>query len=358
MSNLTTTDLIINTTKQSRIAEVDFANIPFGRIFSDHMLVMDFVDGQWQTPEIKPFEPVLMHPAASALHYGQSFFEGMKAYVQKDDNSVLFRPYDNARRFNLSAERLCMPTIDEDKFVGLIAELVKLDKNWIPRTEDSSLYIRPFMFATDEYIGVKASDNYRFMVFTCPVGAYYSEPLRLKIEEYYTRAAEGGIGNAKAAGNYAASLYPAKLGRDKGFHQLLWTDGKTHEYIEESGTMNIVFMIDGVLISPSEDTDTILKGITKRTVFDLAKLWNIPTQERKVSVKEVVAAIREGRMTECFGAGTAATIAHVDVIGYRDEILQLPEIAGRALSHKMHAHIDAVKYGTAPDELGWIYHID
>lgn len=358
MNNLTTTDLIITPCAQSRISEVDFANIPFGRIFSDHMLVMDFVDGQWQTPEIKKFEPVLMHPAASALHYGQSFFEGMKAFKQKDGTPVMFRPYENAKRFNHSADRLCMPTVDEEKFVSLIAELVKLDQNWIPQVEDSSLYIRPFMFATDEYIGVKASDNYRFMVFTCPVGAYYSEPLRLKIEEYYTRAAEGGIGNAKAAGNYAASLYPAKLGRDQGFHQLLWTDGKTHEYIEESGTMNIVFMIDGVLISPSEDSDTILKGITKRSVFDLAKYWGIPTEERKVTVAELVEAIKSGRITECFGAGTAATIAQVDVIGFRDELLQLPPIEGRELSRKIHAHLDAVKYGDVADELDWIYTID
>jgi branched-chain amino acid aminotransferase len=357
MNNLTTTDLIINPTKHSRIAEVDFTNIPFGRVFSDHMLVMDYIYGQWQTPEIKAFEPIMMHPAASVLHYGQSFFEGMKAYKQRSGVPVLFRPYDNARRFNRSAERLCMPTIDEDRFVGLIAELVKLDQNWIPETKGSSLYIRPFMFATDEYIGVKASDSYRFMVFTCPVGDYYSEPLRLKIEEYYTRAAEGGVGSAKAAGNYAASLYPAKLGREKGFHQLLWTDGKTHEYIEESGTMNIVFMIDGVLISPSEETDTILKGITKRSVFDLAKHWNIPTEERRIKVQEIIQAIHDGTMSECFGAGTAATIAQVDVIGYRDEILQLPPIEGRTFSHKIHAFLDAVKYGDAPDELGWIYPI-
>lgn len=358
MNNLTTTDLIIHPTEHSRIAEVDFSNIPFGRIFSDHMLIMDFVDGQWQTPEIKKFEPIPMHPAASALHYGQSFFEGMKAFKQKDGNPVMFRPYENAKRFNDSAFRMCMPTMDEDKFVGLIAELVKIDRNWIPQTKDSSLYIRPFMFATDEYIGVKASDNYRFMVFTCPVGTYYSEPLRLKIEEYYTRASEGGVGNAKAAGNYAAALYPAKLGREKGFHQLLWTDGKTHDYIEESGTMNIVFMIDGVLISPSEDSDTILKGTTKRAVFELAKHWGVPSEERKVSVKEVVDAIHEGRISECFGAGTAATIAQVDVIGYRDEILQLPPIENRVLSHKLHDHLDAIKYGEKPDELGWIYKID
>jgi branched-chain amino acid aminotransferase len=358
MNSTDISDLLITKTTQSRISEVDFNNIPFGRIFSDHMLVMDFVDGEWQIAEIKPFAAIPMHPAASALHYGQSFFEGMKAYKQADGKAVLFRPELNARRFNDSAQRLCMPTIAEDRFVSLIAELVKLDNHWIPQSEDAALYIRPFMYATDEFIGVKASDNYRFVVFTCPVGAYYSEPLRLKIEEYYTRAAEGGVGNAKAAGNYAASLYPAKLGRDKGFHQLLWTDGKTHEYIEESGTMNIVFMIDGILISPSEDTDTILKGTTKRTVFDLAQHWGVPNEERKVTVKEVVAAIREGRLQECFGAGTAATIAQVDVIGYRDEILQLPSIENRAFSSKLMQHIDAVKYGKVSDDLNWIYKID
>lgn len=357
MNSTDISDLVITHTTQSKISEVDFKNISFGRIFSDHMLVMDFIDGQWQTAHIKPFAILPMHPAASALHYGQSFFEGMKAYKQRDGKPVLFRPHMNAKRFNHSAQRLCMPTLDEDRFVSLIAELVKLDSNWIPASEDSALYIRPFMYATDEYIGVKASDNYRLVVFTCPVGAYYAEPLRLKIEEYYTRAAEGGVGNAKAAGNYAASLYPAKLGRDKGFHQLLWTDGKTHEYIEESGTMNIVFMIDGVLISPSEDADTILKGTTKRTVFDLAQHWGVPTEERRVTVKEVVDAIRNGRLQECFGAGTAATIAQVDVIGYRDEILQLPAIENREFSKKIHQYIDAVKYGSTNDELNWIYNI-
>jgi branched-chain amino acid aminotransferase len=358
MSTTYLSDLIISPTAQSKISEVDFNNIPFGRIFSDHMLVMDYIDGQWQTAQIKPFANLPMHPAASAMHYGQSFFEGMKAYKQADGKQVLFRPFLNAKRFNDSAERMCMPTMDEERFVSLIAELVKVDSAWIPESDDSALYIRPFMYATDEYIGVKASDNYRFVVFTCPVSAYYSEPLRLKIEEYYTRAAEGGVGNAKAAGNYAASLYPAKLGRDKGFHQLLWTDGKTHEYIEESGTMNIVFMIDGVLISPSEDTDTILKGTTKRTVFDLAQHWGVPTEERKVTVVELVAAIREGRIQECFGAGTAATIAQVDVIGFRDEILQLPPIENRTFSAKVKQYIDGVKYGKVNDELSWIYKID
>jgi len=356
--NTVISDLIITKTTASRISQVDFENIPFGRIFSDHMLVMDYIDGHWQTPEIKPFAPIPMHPAASALHYGQSFFEGMKAYKHEDGKIVLFRPSLNASRFNHSAERLCMPTINEDRFVSLISELVRIDADWVPGSENSALYIRPFMYATDEYIGVKASDNYRFVVFTCPVNAYYSEHLRLKIEEYYTRAAEGGVGNAKAAGNYAASLYPAKLGRDKGFHQLLWTDGKTHQYIEESGTMNIVFMIDNVLISPSEDSDTILRGTTKRTVFDLAKLWGIKTEERRVRVDEVIDAIRTHRLQECFGAGTAATIAQVDVLGFRDEILQLPNIENRTFSKRLQEEIDGIKYGNIEDEMRWLYTIN
>lgn len=358
MSNLQTSNLRIIKTVKSRLGELDFNNIPFGRIFSDHMLVVDFVNGEWETPVIRPFENIPMHPAASALHYGQSFFEGMKAYKQVDGTPVLFRPEENAKRFNHSAARLCMPTFDEHLFVTLIAALVKLDQDWIPQREDSSLYIRPFMYATDEHVGVKASENYRFVVFTCPVGAYYSEPLRLKVEEYFTRAAEGGVGSAKAAGNYAASLYPAHLGRAHGFHQLIWTDAKTHEYIEESGTMNIVFMIDGVLMSPSEDSDSILKGITKRSVFDLAKHWGISTAETKIKVVEVIQAIKEGRLQECFGAGTAATIAQVAEIGYRDEILTLPPIENREISNKIHQHIDAIKYGKVADELGWIYKIN
>ena len=263
----------------------------------------------------------------------------------------------NAKRFAESCERMCMPVIPEDVFVELVRKLVEVEKAWIPSKEGYSLYIRPFMFATDEFIGIKPSETYKFMIFTCPVGAYYSEPVNVLIEEYYTRASEGGVGRAKVAGNYGASLFPARKGQVRGYHQLLWTDGKTHQFVEESGTMNVCFMIDGKLVTPSEDSDTILRGVTKRSVVEVAEHWGIPVEERKVTVAELVEANKNGTLTEAFGAGTAATIAHIAKIGYRDTDLVLPPIEGRDFSLKVHAYLDDMKAGKVEDPFGWIYKV-
>ena len=347
-------EIKIDITPTSRLSQVDWNKLPFGQIFSDHMLVMDFKDGAWQEPEIVPFDSISLHPATSALHYGQSIFEGMKAYRQQDGNIALFRPEMNARRFMQSCERLCMPTMDEELFIELIKRLVEVDKEWVPRTEGSAMYLRPFIFATDEMIGIKPSDTYKFMIFTCPVGAYYSQPVRVKIEEQYTRAASGGVGAAKTAGNYAASLYPAKQGQMQGFHQLVWTDAKEHKYIEESGTMNICFVINDVLITPSEESDTILKGTTKRAVIDVAKSWGIKVEERKVAVAEIIEAAQNGLLQEAFGAGTAATIANIEAIGYRDEILNLPAFSEDMLSVRIKRELDGIKDGSIADQNGWI----
>lgn len=344
----------ITRTTQSKLQSVDWNNLPFGKVFSDHMLVMDYADGEWKSPEIVPFGPLSMHPATSAIHYGQSIFEGLKAYRMDNGEVAIFRPDMNGKRFEESCERMCMPEIPEKVFVELVRKFVEVESNWIPNKEGFSLYLRPFLFGTDEYIGIKPSDTYKFMIFACPVGAYYSEPVNVKIEEHYTRASEGGVGRAKTAGNYAASLYPARLGQKKGYHQMLWTDGKTHEYIEESGTMNVMFVIDGILITPSEDSDTILRGITKRSVVEVAKSWGMPVEERKVSVAEVVKAHQEGRLTEAFGAGTAATIAHIAKIGYRDQDLILPPIETRTFSLKVHQFLDDLKAGKVEDTFGWL----
>lgn len=345
--------LQIEKTTDSDLHLIDWENLPFGKVFSDHMVEMDFIDGKWQKPKITPFKNLSLHPATSAIHYGQSIFEGMKAYRNERDEVVLFRPEMNARRFRESAERMCMPVMDDETFVSLIKELVDFDKAWIPEKEGYSLYIRPFMFAMDDYIGIKPSDNYKFLIFTCPVGAYYAEPINVKIEERFTRAAEGGVGRAKTAGNYAASLYPAKLGVEEGFHQLVWTDAKEHKYIEESGTMNIVFEMDGKLITPSEDSDTILKGITKRSVVEIAKHWGVEVEERKVSVEEIVDALRKGKITDVFGAGTAATIAPIAKIGFRDELFVLPPVESRTLSNKIKKYFYDVKMGKVQDEMNW-----
>ena len=351
--------LTINTTRtsESKINQVDWENLPFCRVFSDHMLIMDYADGAWKQPEIVPFANLSMHPAMSAVHYGQSIFEGMKAYRSVANEVLIFRPEMNAARFRESCERMCMPAISDDVFVELVRKLVEFDENWVPNKEGYALYIRPFMFATDEFIGIKPSDTYRFMIFTCPVGAYYAEPVRVKIEERYTRAASGGVGRAKTAGNYGAALYPAKMAQQEGYHQLVWTDAKEHKYIEESGTMNIVFQINDTLITPSEEQDTILRGITKRSILELASSWGIAVEERKVSVEEVIQALRDGTMQDAFGAGTAATLAQIDIIGYKDEVFKLPAMENRTLSNRIKEHLDALKIGKVEDTFGWNFFV-
>jgi branched-chain amino acid aminotransferase len=347
------TEIAITKTSNSRLATIDWNHLPFGRIFTDHMLSMDYIGGAWQQAQIIPFGPLSLNPGNATLHYGQSIFEGMKAVRAKDGRITLFRPEMNAKRFNESCVRMCMPTIDESLFVDLIKQHVAHEQEWIPNTNNASLYIRPFIFATDDFLGVRPSESYKFMILTCPVGAYYSEPVSVKIEEHYTRAAEGGVGRAKTAGNYAASLYPTKLANDVGFHQLIWTDSKEHKYLEESGTMNLVLVIDGVIVTPSEDSDTILRSVVKRSVVELAKHWGMPVEERRISVEEVVQAIREGRLTDAFGAGTAATIAPIAQIGYRGEVFDLPPVADRTVSNKIKAYLDGIKTGECVDELNW-----
>ncbi len=350
-------EIAITKTQNSRLATIDWNHLPFGRIFTDHMLSMDYANGAWQQAHIMPFGPLSLNPGNATLHYGQSIFEGMKAVRAKDGRITLFRPEMNAKRFNESCLRMCMPQIDETLFIDLIKQHVAHEQQWIPNTDNASLYIRPFIFATDDFLGVRPSESYKFMILTCPVGAYYSEPVSVKIEEHYTRAAEGGVGRAKTAGNYAASLYPTKLANDEGFHQLIWTDSKEHKYLEESGTMNLVLVIDGVIVSPSEDSDTILRSVVKRSVVELAKYWGMPVEERRISVEEVVHAIREGRLTDAFGAGTAATIAPIAKIGYRGEVFDLPPVAERVVSNKIKAYLDGIKTGDCADELNWCVEI-
>ena len=350
---LSTLSFSIEKSTKSTVNQVDWDNLPFGKVFSDHMFIMEYADGNWQEGKIIPFQNISMHPAMSAIHYGQSIFEGLKAYRTVNNEVVLFRPEQNAHRFAESAKRMCMPEVPEDIFVEAIRKLVALDADWVTNKPGYSLYIRPFLFATDELVGIKPSDTYKFMIITSPVGAYYAEPVRVKIEEHYTRAARGGVGRAKNAGNYGASLYPAKQCQLQGFHQLIWTDAVEHKFIEESGTMNIVFQIGGKLITPSEDDDTILRGITKRTLIDLVKTWGIEVEERRVSVEGIIRAAKYGTLEDAFGAGTAATIAQIAVIGYRDEVIELPAMESRTLSNKIKAHLDGVKNGTVEDTFGW-----
>jgi branched-chain amino acid aminotransferase len=349
-----TLDIKITKTTQPRLAETDFDNLPFGKTFSDHMLVADYADGEWKNFEILPYGPIEMSPAISALHYGQAFFEGIKAYKHEDGTVSIFRPDKNAARFNKSAERLCMPTLPENIFVQSIAALVDLDRGWIPTKANHALYIRPFMFATDPYLGVTPSATYKYMVIVGPVGPYFSKALRVKIETHYTRAAEGGMGYAKAAGNYGSAMLPARKAAEEGFDQLIWTDAKDHAYVEEMGAANAMFLLDGKLIT-AETKDTILDGVTRDTVIALAKEWGITVEERKVSVAELIEGAKNGKLTDAFGAGTAATIAPVGSISYNGEEYFLSDPQTREFSQRVFKTLDAIKYGKAPDPHGWNY---
>lgn len=348
-----TIDIAIQKTAQSRISKVDFNNIPFGKTYADHMFMADYQDEEWSDFRIMPYKPLTLSPANSALHYGQSVFEGMKAYKNVHGEAVLFRPYDNFHRLNKSAERMCIPQLSEEIFMGGLRELVKLEKDWIPDLPNTSLYIRPFIFATDEYIGIRPSDTYKFIIFCCPVGAYYPAPVKVQIETTYSRAFPGGTGFAKAAGNYAASLFPARDALKKGYHQLLWTDALTHEFIEESGTMNVMFIIGDKLIT-SPAGETILKGITRESVLTLAREWGLTVEERKVAVSEIIAAAKNGSLKEAFGTGTAATIAQIAAIGHEDRDYHLPEVEKSEFSHKVLVELDGIKAGVIEDKYNWI----
>ncbi len=346
----------ISKTKDSRLASTDFSNLPFGKRFSDHMFTADYKDGEWQNFQIIPYQPISFHPALASLHYGQAIFEGMKAFKNIQGEAVIFRPLKNLERLNKSAERMCMPTISEELFMAALQQLIALDKDWIPTSKDSSLYIRPFMFASDEVIGVSPSKTYKFIIFTCPSGPYFSQPIKVKIETDYARSCPGGVGFAKVAGNYGSAMLPTQKAKDEGFDQVLWTDANNHEYFEESGTTNVMFMVDGKLLTPPT-RDTILKGVTRDSVLGLAREWGITVEERRVSVTEIIEAIKNGTLTEAFGIGTAAVVVHIEQIGYKGNIYTLPNPKTRDFSNKVYQAMDDIKLGKAEDKLGWMYKI-
>ena len=350
----TSLSISINKIAQSKLPEIDFSNLVFGKVVSDHMFIADFTDGAWGNFRIEPYGPMEIAPANASLHYGQSIFEGMKAYKNAAGEVLVFRANANAKRLNSSAKRMCMPELPEAIFLEGLMTLLNLDRSWVPTDKGSSLYIRPFMFAMDDYIGVKPSENYRFMIFTCPVGAYYTKPVSVKVETSYTRASEGGTGEAKAAGNYASSLYPALQAQKEGYDQLLWTDGKTHSNIEESGTMNVMFNINGTLITAPTHGGTILKGITRDSVIQLAKDWGKPLEERFLSVSELEEALKAGTLEEAFGIGTAATIAFIHKIHVNGTDYQLPEPSTNAFSKQVLKQLDGIKYGELQDPHQWM----
>lgn len=341
-------------TAKSRLKDVDYEHLGFGKIFSDHMFYMDYADGKWQNAQITPYGDMPFTPALSALHYGQAIFEGIKAFRSKDGSVNVFRADRHHARMNLSCQRLCIPRISWEDFWSALDTLLSMDREWVPKKKGCSLYLRPFAFASDEYLGVKVSDNYRFMIITSPVGAYYSAgEVKLITSPEYVRAFRGGLGCAKTPANYAASLMAADEAHKKGYSQVLWLDGMEGKYLEEVGTMNIFAVIDGKLITP-ELVGTILDGVTRDSVIKIALEWGIPVEERRLSIDEIVSASKEGILDEVFGSGTAAVITPVDEISHMGQTLHVKSKKKGSLSKKLLEEITGIQYGEKQDVFGWI----
>jgi branched-chain amino acid aminotransferase len=347
----------IKRTSRSRIKEVDFDNIAFGEVCADHMFIADYYDGEWHDAEILPYGKISFVPAISALHYGQSIFEGMKAYRYADDSPVLFRPLANHKRFNLSAQRMAMPDVPEAIFIGALNQLVSMDRDWIPTVDGGSLYIRPFMFATEEYVGIRPAEHFRFIVFTSPVSKYYTKPVKVLVSDYYVRAFRGGTGTAKAVGNYGASMLPMMEARKNGYDQMLWLDGRNYDTIQEIGTMNVFFVIGDTVVTPTLANEDILDGVTRDSCLQLLRDNDYTVEEREVTMSELYKAYQAGQLKEAFGTGTAATVAPITTIGYNGEDLHL--IAGEpgTVAHWLKVTLNGIKRGTIPDKYGWIWRV-
>jgi branched-chain amino acid aminotransferase len=332
----------------------------FGQHFTDYMFEMNYnaVDG-WNNPTIKPYGPISIDPSAMVLHYGQSVFEGLKAYMNANNEVLLFRPKKNIERLNKSNDRMCIPLLDENIIMKAISELVKVDKDWIPTAQGTSLYIRPFIFATDETVGVRPSNTYKFMIILSPVGAYYAEgfnPIKIYIEQYYVRAVRGGIGEAKTAGNYAASIKAQAVAKQKGFSQVLWLDGVEQKYIEEVGTMNVFFKINNEIITP-ELNGSILEGVTRNSVLQLVKEFGFKVTERRIAIDEIINAQKNGELEEVFGTGTAAVISPVGEMWLGDNKMVIKDGKVGSLSLKLYDHLTKIQTGKIKDEYGWIVKI-
>ena len=348
-----TQTISLQKTNHSKLSTTDLENPVFGKVYSDHMFIADFVNNEWQDFRIVPYGDLSISPANTTLHYASTIFEGLKAYRSPSGEVLIFRPQANATRMRKSAVRMCMPEVPESLFMQGMMELLNLDKAWVPTKKGTSLYIRPFQIAMDPFIGIRPSDTYSFYIITGPVGAYYSRPVKVKIETNYTRAAAGGTGFAKTGGNYAAALYPAVQAQKEGYDQLIWTDGIKHEFVEESGTMNLMFIIDGKLVT-APTGDTILPGITRDSILTLARDSCLSVEERPISVKEVIDGIQNGKVTEAFGAGTAATIAKIQTIGHLGTDYDLPNVEQWQHAPMLLEKLDNIKLGLSEDPYGWI----
>ncbi len=327
----------------------------FGEAVTDHMFVAHYANGRWEEGQLLPFGNLSLSPMTLALHYGQSVFEGMKAYRTVQGDISIFRPEKHWERLNISLERFCMPLLPKSVFMQGLEELVQAGGDALP-ADEGALYIRPFVFAIDARFGYRVSETYQFIIFCGPVGPYYARPLKVRVETEYVRAAEGGTGFAKCAGNYGGAIYPTELAKKAGFDQVLWTDSHEHKYIEESGTMNVMFVIDGTLITPPLTT-TILDGVTRDSVLQLAKYWHIPVEERKISVEEVENGLLSGVLTEAFGVGTAATVAPIATIGINDNLYQVPHEDSQSLGSRLKNGLNDIRYARTPNVFGWNYYL-
>ncbi|MFI5155965.1 MAG: branched-chain amino acid aminotransferase [Chitinophagales bacterium] len=347
-------DIRITKVNKSKLNEVDFSNLPFGKYFTDHMLEVDYRDGEWKIPEIRPYQALSLEPSLAALHYGQAIFEGIKAYKAMDGKPYIFRPYENFKRFNISAERMEMPAVPEEIFIEGMRRLIDLDKNWIPAKEDYSLYIRPVMFATDCALGVKPSDSYKFIILLSPTGPYYAAPMKIYVEEKYTRAAPGGVGFAKNAGNYGGSLKAAADARSRGYEQVLWTDAFEHKWLQEVGTMNVFFVFGNSVVTPSLEEGTILEGVTRDSAITVMKEMGLEVEERKISIDELIAGYKSGKLTELFGTGTAATVSMIKELRYKDQVLNFDTNSWKT-APAVKKTLSEIKEGKVEDLHGWMF---
>jgi len=348
-----TMDIPVTRVKRSRLSEMDFNNLPFGKYFTDHMLEADYVDGEWKKVAIRPYQAISFEPSLMALHYGQSIFEGIKAYRLGNGDAVIFRPYDNLKRFNISADRMEMPSVPEEIFIEGMRQLVAIDKDWIPAKEEYSLYIRPFMFATDAALGVRPSETYKFMILLSPTGPYYATPMKIYVEEKYTRAAPGGVGFAKNAGNYGGSLKAASDARAQGYDQVLWTDAFEHKWLQEVGTMNVFFVFGQTAVTPPLDEGTILEGVTRDSVIQVLREQGLRVEERKINIDEVVEGHRNGNLTEIFGSGTAATISYIKELRYKEYTMHF-DVDNFQTAPEVKKILTEIREGKRPDLHNWL----
>ena len=349
-------DILITKAERSKLQDVNFDDLPFGRYFSDHMLEADYENGEWKNIEIKPYQPLLLNPSLVGLHYGQAIFEGIKAYRDGNDNAYIFRPIDNFKRFNITAERMQMPTIPEELFIEGMRQLVALDKNWIPSRKDYSLYIRPLMFASDEVIGVRPSDTYKFLIMLSPTGPYYAAPMRIYVEEKYVRAVQGGVGYAKAAGNYGGAMLATAEAKQKGYDQVLWTDAFEHKYVQEIGTMNVFFIIGDTAITPDLEQGTILNGVTRQSAITLLNEMGLKVEERQLGIDEIIDAYKAGLLYEVFGTGTAANISLIKELRYKDFVMQF-DVENWETAPTLKKWLNDIREGRREDKYNWMWKV-